>query len=219
MPIYFVSRLSDRLVSYFGSRYIRVMNTSPTLISSTDEELTNFIQVRDPSSVQKQEAEMAFNTLYDRHAPFLLAFLKVRVASQISASDIAQETWMRAWQKIPTHFDGSHFRGWLFQIAKNLLMDELRKKSTTSLNEDIDIADKQDTTQVYIQQEEKTQLQDCMNQLDETRQSIVKLRLAGESHREISEHLNLEYNTVQTRFHRAKQFLEDCVNQQQKETA
>lgn len=162
---------------------------------------------------------MAFNGLYDRHAPFLLAFLKVRVASHINASDIAQETWMRAWQKIPTHFDGTHFRGWLFQIAKNLLLDEFRKKSTTSLNEDLDISEKQDATQVYIQQEEKTQLQDCMSQLDEDRQSIVKLRLAGESHRDISEQLNLEYNTVQTRFHRAKQFLEDCVNQQQKESA
>lgn len=162
---------------------------------------------------------MAFNGLYDRHAPFLLAFLKVRVTSHINASDIAQETWMRAWQKIPTHFDGTHFRGWLFQIAKNLLLDEFRKKSTTSLNEDLDISEKQDATQFYIQQEEKTQLQDCMSQLDEDRQSIVKLRLAGESHRDISEQLNLEYNTVQTRFHRAKQFLEDCVNQQRKESA
>tara|TARA_R110002095_G_scaffold200403_2_gene180630 strand:- start:1780 stop:2367 length:588 start_codon:yes stop_codon:yes gene_type:complete len=195
------------------------MSTSPNLISFTDEELTNFIKVRGPSYAQKQEAEMAFNTLYDRHAPFLLAFLKVRVASHISAADIAQETWMRVWQKITTHFDGSEFRGWLFQIAKNLLMDEFRKKSTTSLIEEIDIAEKQDPTHDYIQREEKTQLQNCMSQLDETRQSIVRLRLAGESHREISEHLNLEYNTVQTRFHRAKQFLEDCVNQQQKETA
>ncbi|MCH9655017.1 MAG: sigma-70 family RNA polymerase sigma factor [Planctomycetes bacterium] len=195
------------------------MSNSLNLISSTDEQLTNLIKVRDPSSVQKQEAEMAFNSLYDRHAPFLLAFLKVRVSPHINASDIAQETWMRAWQKIPTHFDGSHFRGWLFQIARNLLLDEFRKKKTTSLNEDIDLPETQDSAQEFIQQEEKTKLRDCMSQLDEVRQKIVKLRLSGESHREISERLNVEYNTVQTRFHRAKQFLEDCVNQQEKETA
>ncbi len=206
-------------MSEIGSGYIRVMSNSLNLISSTDEQLTNLIKVRDPSSVQKQEAEMAFNSLYDRHAPFLLAFLKVRVSPHINASDIAQETWMRAWQKIPTHFDGSHFRGWLFQIARNLLLDEFRKKKTTSLNEDIDLPETQDSAQEFIQQEEKTKLRDCMSQLDEVRQKIVKLRLSGESHREISERLNVEYNTVQTRFHRAKQFLEDCVNQQEKETA
>lgn len=194
------------------------MSTSLNLNSSPDEQLTNLIKVRETSSAQNQEAEVAFNSLYDRHAPFLLAFLKVRVSPHINASDIAQETWMRAWQKIPTHFDGTHFRGWLFQIAKNLLLDEFRKKTTTSLNEEIDLAEPQTSTQDYIHQEEKTKLQECMSQLDETRQEIVKLRLSGESHREISERLDVEYNTVQTRFHRAKQFLEDCVNQQQKET-
>ena len=199
--------------------YRRGMSTCENLESRSDEKLADLIKGQGEKFAQKQEAEAAFNLLYERHAAVLLGFLKVRCSSHIVAGDIAQETWLRAWQKIPEYFDGSHFRGWLFQIAKNLLLDEFRKKKMTSLSEGMDAPDMQDAAQAFINQEEKQQLQDCLNQLDDSRQQIVRLRLSGQSHREISDQLQIDYTTVQTRFHRAKQFLEECVQSTRKETA
>ena len=199
--------------------YFNGMSTCDNLEQQSDQTLASLIQGQGSAFEQKQEAQSAFNLLYERHAPVLLGFLKVRCRSNIQAADIAQETWLRAWQKIPDYFDGSHFRGWLFQIAKNLLRDEFRKKQMTSLSTDMDASDSQDASQAFIYQEEKQQLRDCMNQLDDSRREIVRLRLSGQSHREISEFLQVDYTTVQTRFHRAKQFLEDCVQSTRKEPA
>lgn len=208
----------NRLEIQFVPGYRKSMSTCENLESRSDEKLADLIKGQGEALAQKQEAEAAFNLLYERHASILLAFLKVRCSSNLIAGDIAQETWLRAWQKIPEYFDGSHFRGWLFQIAKNLLLDEFRKKKMTSLSEGMDAPEMQDAAQAFIDQEEKRQLQECMNQLDDIRQQIVRLRLSGQSHREISDQLQVDYTTVQTRFHRAKQFLEDCVQSTRKET-
>jgi RNA polymerase sigma-70 factor (ECF subfamily) len=186
--------------------------------SLSDKQLVTLIADREKSTTEWQVAEMAFIILYDRHGVALLAFLKARTPLHIGGEDVAQEIWLRAWEKIPSHFDGGHFRGWIFQIAKNLLVDRFRKRQPASLNEDNDVVESHDPAQVYICQEEVTLLRQCINQLDEIRQQIVKLRLAGEDYRTISERLNIAYNTVQTRFHRAKQLLEDCINKSQEGT-
>ncbi|WP_417386398.1 RNA polymerase sigma factor [Gimesia sp.] len=203
----------------FYPLYRNEMSTCENLDPQSDEVLADLIKGQDETLAQKQKAENAFNVLYERHAPILLAFLKTRCHSNLQAVDIAQETWLRAWQKIPEYFDGTHFRGWLFQIAKNLLLDEFRKKKMTSLSAEMDAPELHDATQAFIDREEQQQLQDCMSKLDDIRQQIVRLRLSGQSHREISETLQVDYTTVQTRFHRAKQFLEDCVQSAQKEPA
>jgi len=217
--IYGISWSENLLEIRFHPLYRNEMSTCENLDPQSDEMLADLIKGQDETDAQKQKAETAFNLLYERHASILLAFLKTRCHSNMQAVDIAQETWLRAWQKIPEYFDGTHFRGWLFQIAKNLLLDEFRKKKMTSLSEEMDAPELHDATQAFIDQEEKQQLQDCMSQLDEVRQQIVRLRLSGQSHREISDQLQVDYTTVQTRFHRAKQFLEECVQSAQKETA
>ena len=71
----------------------------------------------------------ALGALYDRHARIVFALL-VRIAGdRDAAEEILQEVFLRAWQHAHA-FDDSRgtVRGWLYSIAHNLALNELRRR-------------------------------------------------------------------------------------------
>src|SRR5689334_21249875 len=104
------------------------MTTKPVspLINLTDAELALRAGKRaDPSA-----ADSAFCTLHARHSPSLFAFLAARLGRS-EAEDVLQDAWLRIWKALgdPGRFDGKDFRGWAFEIARNLVIDRQRRKS------------------------------------------------------------------------------------------
>lgn len=90
------------------------------------------------------------------------------------------------------------------------MIDESRKRRTQSLPEEFDPA-QHDNNNAEIDHERMSAFRDCFGGLDDERQRVVQLRLAGRSHDEISAELGIPSNTAMTRFHRAKQDLADCM--------
>jgi RNA polymerase sigma factor (sigma-70 family) len=74
------------------------------------------------------EAEVAdFRDIFDRHHVEIRRYLRHRIADPDIAEDLAAETFARAFAARHTFADRGHgVRPWLFQIATNLLRDELR---------------------------------------------------------------------------------------------
>lgn len=68
----------------------------------------------------------ALGTLVARHRPPLLGFLRARVGED--AEDISQEVWSRVAAALPRYRDRGSFRGWLFQIARHLIIDHRRRR-------------------------------------------------------------------------------------------
>ena len=56
-----------------------------------------------------------------------------RIRSREDAEDIAQDVFLKAYQKISSLKDAARFRGWLFSIALNRIRDVQRKKRFRSL--------------------------------------------------------------------------------------
>lgn len=98
----------------------------------TDRELAEAISRRDDSTEYWQQAQRHFEQLYNRHSRLLLAFLSSRV-NRSDLEDIHQAVWSRVWQYLPTHFDGQNFRAWLYQIARNYVIQLGRKKKSDLL--------------------------------------------------------------------------------------
>jgi RNA polymerase sigma-70 factor, ECF subfamily len=77
-----------------------------------------------------QRDERALTLLYTRYADVVygLAFRIVRQAEV--AEEVTQETFLRVWRGAHT-FQGepSGFRSWLFRIARNLALDQLRRQA------------------------------------------------------------------------------------------
>src|SRR4051794_33523196 len=77
-----------------------------------------------------QRDEAALSLLYTRYADIVYG-LSMRIVHQVEvAEEVTQETFLRVWRGVHT-FQGnpSGFRSWLFRIARNLALDQLRRQA------------------------------------------------------------------------------------------
>jgi RNA polymerase sigma-70 factor (ECF subfamily) len=73
------------------------------------------------------DADAAIRQLYSRHAQALHSYVVRFTPDRASADDIVQETFIRAWRHLPQlTADDRPVRPWLFQVARNLLIDANR---------------------------------------------------------------------------------------------
>lgn len=70
------------------------------------------------------DADAAMRQLYARHASALRGYVERFCPDRTSADDIVQETFIRAWRRLPQlTADDRPVRPWLFRVARNLLTD------------------------------------------------------------------------------------------------
>ena len=70
----------------------------------------------------------AFASLYQRYKAPIWQRLTYFVGEHEAVQDLFQETFLRAWQKLPELKSGVPFESWLKRIAVNLAIDYLRHK-------------------------------------------------------------------------------------------
>lgn len=76
------------------------------------------------------EGELAaFKELYRRHCQGLFRFIAWRLPREEWAEEVAQETWIALHHARATYQPQAKFRTFLYQIARNRLIDQLRQHS------------------------------------------------------------------------------------------
>jgi len=65
----------------------------------------------------RKGSEQAFNLMIDRHQQAVRGFLRRLLGNAADADDIAQETFLAAWQHIHGYRGGATLRSWLCAIA------------------------------------------------------------------------------------------------------
>jgi RNA polymerase sigma factor (sigma-70 family) len=157
-------------------------------------------------------AHEAFLELYRRHAPGILAFLATQL-SRPDAEEVAQTVWMRVWGAAPTQFHGGHFRGWLYEIARNLRTDTHRRKKLAPGRELDAVPDTRTgpTLDALVEQEREAILEQCLAKLDDRMRSLVQGRLAAEEYTELCRRLQLQAQQGYRMFHAAVKLLRECV--------
>jgi len=185
-------------------------NTKQTTLQ-TDRQMVSIIAVRDESPTHWEEAEEAFQQLYSKHARMLLAFLSSRV-KRSELDDVHQEVWSRIWQHLPTKFDGSNFRAWLFRIARNYIIQESRRRRP-DLAEDLRMVTSKDETPDHqlVERERMEILTRCLSRLEAELADLVRSRLGGETYEDICERIGLQPARAHKLFHTAKMQLTTCV--------
>ena len=72
----------------------------------------------------------AFSDLMRTHTPSLRRFVARRVPDR-DCEDILQETWLAAWEGIPSFDDNSKLRTWLYSICYHKIQDHWRREHRT----------------------------------------------------------------------------------------
>ena len=80
-------------------------------------------------------AKDAFAELYERHYGSIYDFAVRILRDPDAAADVVQATFTRAWPALQDGPRPAHVKAWLFGIARNLSIDELRRRRRVFPNE------------------------------------------------------------------------------------
>lgn len=160
-----------------------------------------------------EERALAF--LFQRYVSSIYRFIYRMVGDRAVAEDLVQETFVKAWKKLSS-FDASRsFKAWLFTIAKNSALDELRKKHPIAFslwkNEEDDepfsdsLVDDQPLMDEVLQiQEDHQLLSKALDELSPPIKSLVLMRAEEDlTFQEIADVHRESLNTVKSRYRRA----------------
>jgi RNA polymerase sigma-70 factor (ECF subfamily) len=128
------------------------------------------------------------------------------------ADDLAQETFVRAWQALSRFRTGEPLKPWLTRIAVNLAYSlfRRRKRRPEAALEPLAEAGKQwaageDPAEEFAEQERAVRLDAAFAELSEDHRAILVLRVVEEmSYEEIATTLEIAVGTVMSRLSRAR---------------
>jgi RNA polymerase sigma-70 factor (ECF subfamily) len=150
--------------------------------------------------------------LHERYARRLYVFLSGKGVATSDIDDVAQEVWARVWQALRAKTFEGHFRGWLFRIAGNLVIDRSRRKRADALPDDLTVADAGPGPEEDLERKEEMQrLRECLDKLPEQLGEVLRRRLAGEEHEEIARALQVPVERAHRRLHDARKAVAECV--------
>jgi RNA polymerase sigma-70 factor (ECF subfamily) len=147
----------------------------------------------------------AFGVLYERYRRDIQAFLLTRTRGNPDvANDLNSQVFTRAYAAMPRYSSGS-FRGWLYAIARNLVIDEFRRQKPTSSLEaagHIPI-DQPGLDEQVIAADARAQLHGALNQLGTVQREVVLLRLQGLTGKEIADRMAMSHEAIKSAQYRA----------------
>ena len=167
--------------------------------------------------------EEAFCTLVRRYQRRLTAFLSQLVGDLELARELSQEAFVRAWSALARFDPRYRFSTWLFRIAHNLGIDQLRRRrlQTVSLyrtdqnGEEVEVVvtdiDK-DPLGHLENRELASELRQVIDELRPEYRELVLLRhFAGLSYQEIADFKEMPLGTVKNKLFRAHSVLRKAL--------
>lgn len=79
--------------------------------------------------VERQQDTDSFATLYDKYVERIYRFVYFKVGTQEEAEDITSEVFLKAWNYLREKKDIKSFSGFLYRIARNLIIDFYRARA------------------------------------------------------------------------------------------
>ena len=165
--------------------------------------------------LKRQDAGL-LDELIVRYQHRLLRYLLYLTSNREMAEDLFQEVWMRVMMR-GAQFNGqARFDTWLFTIARNLVIDQRRKRTMASLDElfegkseddrpmSFEVADGEPTPfDRFANMEDRERIAGALLELDTLHREVLVLRFHEElSLEEISKVTRAPLSTVKSRLYR-----------------
>lgn len=137
-----------------------------------------------------------FGELVRRHSPFVRALLRRMGAPHEVADDIAQDAFMRAYEKCIDYRGQGNFGSWVGRIAARLYLRQIKHEARYT---DLEAMSDEDWQSLEIDPIGRFDLDKALRALSESERLCVSLcHGAGLTHEEIGASLNLPLGTVKS---------------------
>lgn len=156
----------------------------------------------------------SYEELVRRYERLVAKVLYPYARREISAEDLVQETFLKAYDKLSSFNPDYRFKTWLLAIANNLGIDTLRRrKEIVEFNGEIHGASSGGPEADAINAERRAGVRVAMEALPETYQVPLMLRYDEEmSYAEIAEVLDLSIPAVKSRLFRARNMVGEILS-------
>jgi RNA polymerase sigma-70 factor (ECF subfamily) len=167
--------------------------------------------------------EYAFRILVERHQTSLLNLIYRFVGDRTKSQDLAQEVFLRVWQAAGRYEPNAKFTTWLYRIAANLCLNELkasrRKRWLRFFQGDTDeqrvgeddLSDGSPSPEdILLAGEQSRRITDALQSLPENQRiALILKRYDDLSYEDISRILGCSVSAVESLLVRAKRNLQE----------
>jgi RNA polymerase sigma-70 factor (ECF subfamily) len=172
--------------------------------------------------------ESAYHELLRRYERPVFSLIYRMVRDRALAEDLSQDTFVKVLNALDSYRPEFKFSSWVFKIANNVAIDQLRKREldTLSLDGAPDARTREEVEATALQAVDRTEsplaelesrelgsrIEGAIAKLRPEYRSCILLRhVEGRSYEEIAETLDLPLGTVKTYIHRARHELREYL--------
>lgn len=163
--------------------------------------------------VAKQDSR-AFGELVRRHQSQVRNFLRKLTRDHALADDLAQDSFLHAWNKMHTYAGRGTFIGWLLKVAYTTFLQSKRKSNRYGqILEEVGHAEDIQAAHIGQAADEISDLDRFLAVLTEEERAVMILSYAcGLSHREIGDAADLPIGTVKSIIFRGKEKIRESFD-------
>jgi RNA polymerase sigma factor (sigma-70 family) len=191
---------------------LKTADVTATSPEATDERLVAAAQSGSPD---------AFAALFRRYRPEIARYASRTLGDDARAEDVVQEAFLSALRGIGTLDRPAGFKPWLYRIAHNACIDQMRRRARAEeVSFDANVIPPAEEIRLYrhvpsnhaqvAQKEEFRHLRQALTDLPASQAEILVLReLEGLSYDEIAVRMNISVSAVESMLFRARRSLRD----------
>lgn len=164
--------------------------------------------------------QAAFGEIYNLYFKKIYQFIYFRVGHKEVAEDLAEDVFLKAFTKISSINESGAFSGWLYQIARNQVIDYYRQKKLTVNLDEIENTLEYESNVidvVNLENQQKTLLK-LIKELGAEQQVVLKLKFFEDlDNTEIAEMLHKSEGAIRVIQHRGITRLQELIKKSQQE--
>ncbi|HSW44431.1 MAG TPA: RNA polymerase sigma factor [Phycisphaerae bacterium] len=160
----------------------------------------------------------SFDILVDRHLYVVFAVARRILCNAADAEDVAQDTFLRAYERLYLYDIEQSFRNWLLKIATNLAINRLRSrrrekslKTHAAERQRDEMPGRQEAGAAPAESNFKA-WEYWLGRLNETQRTVIVLfHFHDMPYAQIAEAMEVPENTVRTHLHRGRKRLRELM--------
>ncbi len=161
---------------------------------------------------------MDVQKVWEEYGSQLRSFLVSKVSTPEDAEDLLQEILIKTHNKLDTVKEPEKLKSWLYQIARNTIIDYYRKQRPNLSDQDIPELEKLSAQNPDPIHPVFSELSRCIRPFlmqlpGKYRQAIEATDLEGISQKDFAEELGLAHSTVKSRVQRGRVMLGDLFHE------
>ncbi len=154
----------------------------------------------------------SIDQIWREYATALHGFIQSRVDDADIADDILQNVFLNIHTKIDSLKDSSKLRPWIYQIARNTIIDFYRSHTSHAELPETIMAPERDNAEMARQEIEGCMLPLVRNLPDTYREAVMLSEIEGMTQKQVAEKLGLSLPAAKSRVQRGRIMIKNMLN-------